>query len=52
MQQASMEICAALADPSFVQGKAVDNNAQSLSEAVVNSALVKQKLSGTLISVR
>ena len=52
MQQASMEICAALADNRFVQGEAVDNRAQSLSVAIVNSSFVKQKPTGTLIRVR
>jgi len=52
MQQASMEICAALADSHFVQGGAVYNRAQSLSEAIVNSSQVKQKPIGTAIMVR
>ena len=52
MQQASMEICAALSDLHFTVGTAVDNRAQSLSEAVVNSAHIKQKEKGTLLLVR
>nr|MDA3924195.1 hypothetical protein [Kiritimatiellia bacterium] len=52
MQQASMEICAALADNHFVQGEALDNRAQSLSEAVVNSSLITQLPAGTVIMIR
>jgi hypothetical protein len=52
MQQASMEICAALADRHFVQGVPVDNRAQSLSEAVVNTSLIKQKPTGTTLLLR
>jgi|GEM_PF-3450991 len=40
LQQASMEICAALDDGSFSNGVAVDNRAQSLSTAVINTASV------------
>ena len=49
LQQASMEICAPLSDISFNQGEPVENRAQSLSEAVVNSASVKAKPVGLLI---
>jgi len=52
MQQASLEVCAALADSRFVQGKAVDNRAQSLSEAVVKSPRVTRRLTGTIIMVK
>jgi hypothetical protein len=52
MQQASMELCAALADSRFVQGGSVDNRAKSLSKAVVNSALVQQRQKGTALLVR
>lgn len=52
MQQASMEICAALADGRFVKGNAVENRAQSLSEAFVNSGFVKQRQKGMAILVR
>lgn len=40
LQQASLEICTALADSSFSNGAAVDNRAQSLSTAVINTANV------------
>jgi lysophospholipase L1-like esterase len=38
LQQASMEICAALDDASFASGSPVTNRAQSLSSAIVNTA--------------
>jgi len=38
LQQASMEICAALDDASFTNGAAVDNRAQSLSTALLQTA--------------
>ena len=37
LQQASMEICAPLDDATFTSGAAVNNNAQSLSVAMVNT---------------
>jgi len=51
LQQASMEICAALDDASFSPGSPVSNRAQSLSEAVINTSSMSSEhpYVGTLI---
>jgi len=51
-QQASMEICAPLSDRRFVPGAPVENRAQSLSKAVVNSASMEQQPRGTIMVLR
>lgn len=47
LQQASLEICAALADPAPVQGAVLENKAQSLSQLILQTAGGSPQLSST-----